>query len=213
EQVTEHLEDCVKAKTLMPAGCVFGYDTDNEIIGDISWSLERRPEISLTSSGNDLELTPSTVEVRVKGRYRDIVTAAEHDLDEKLPFGPGGSVVGKSTQVSFEPRRMGDISVVGARADARLWSLRRGEQRDSSNSPRRSDHKRGRSGGRGTVRDASGSAEVEVELPRRRVLELDGDAPLLLVELAGCVERDLSAGLTVTGGGASGQTGHAAGGG
>src|SRR5699024_5933705 len=38
EQVTEHLEDCVKAKTLMPAGCVFGYDTDNEIIGDISWS-------------------------------------------------------------------------------------------------------------------------------------------------------------------------------
>src|SRR5699024_3961417 len=48
EQVTEHLEDCVKAKTLMPAGCVFGYDTDNEIIGDISWSLERRAESSLT---------------------------------------------------------------------------------------------------------------------------------------------------------------------
>ena len=112
EQVTEHLEDCVKAKTLMPAGCVFGYDTDNEIIGDISWSLERRPEISLTSSGNDLELTPSTVEVRVKGRYRDIVTAAEHDLDEKLSFVLGGSVVVKSSQVSFEPRRMGDISVV-----------------------------------------------------------------------------------------------------
>lgn len=112
EQVTDHLEGCVKSKTLMPAGCVFGYDTDNEIIGDVSWSLERKPQIGLTSKGNDLELTPSTVEVRVKGRYRDIVTAAEHDFDEKLSFVLGGSVVVKSSQVSFEPRRLGDVSVV-----------------------------------------------------------------------------------------------------
>src|SRR5699024_8319734 len=111
---------------------------------------------------------------------------------------------------SVGPRRLADISGVCARPAARLWPLPRGEPLDSSNSPRRSDHKRGRSGGRGTVRDASGSAEVEVELPRRRVLELDGDAPVLLVEMAGRVERDLSAGLTVTGGGASGQMEHAA---
>lgn len=111
-QVTDHLNDCMKSKTLMPSGCVFGYDTDNEIIGDISWSLERSPQIGLTASGNDLELTPSTVEVRVKGRYRDIVTAAEHDFDEKLSFVLGGSVVVKSSQVSFEPRRLGDVSVV-----------------------------------------------------------------------------------------------------
>src|SRR5699024_12756654 len=76
-------------------------------------------------------------------------------------------------------------------------------------SPRRRDCERWRCGGRGIVRDASGYAEVEVELARRRVLELDGDAPVLLVELAGRVERDLSAGLTVTGGGASGQMEHA----
>lgn len=112
QQVTDHLKDCMKSKTLMPSGCVFGYDTDNTIIGDITWSLERSPQIGLTSSGNDLELTPSTVEVRVKGRYRDIVTAAEHDLDEKLSFVLGGSVVVKSSRVSYEPRRLGDVSVV-----------------------------------------------------------------------------------------------------
>jgi hypothetical protein len=112
QQVTDHLNDCVKSKTLMPSGCVFGYDTDNEIIGDVSWSIERKPQISLTASGNDLELTPSTVEVRIKGRYRDIVTASEHDLDEKLSFVLGGSVVVKSSQVSYEPRRLGDVSVV-----------------------------------------------------------------------------------------------------
>ena len=111
EQVTDHLQDCMKSKTLMPAGCVFGYDTDNEIIGDVAWSLERSPQIGLTSSGNDLELTPSTVEVRVQGRYRDIVTAAEHDFDEKLSFVLGGSVVVKSSQVSFEPRRLGDVTI------------------------------------------------------------------------------------------------------
>lgn len=112
EQVTDHLKVCMTSKTLMPAGCVFGYETDNEIIGDISWSLERSPKISLTSSGNDLQVTPSTVEVRVKGRYRDIVTAAEQDLDERLSFVLGGSVVVKSSQVSFEPRRLGDITVL-----------------------------------------------------------------------------------------------------
>src|SRR5699024_3501217 len=53
------------------------------------------------------------------------------------------------------------------------------------------------------------SAEVEVEIPRRRVLELDGDAPVLLVEMAGRVKRDLSAGFTVTGGGASSHMEHA----
>lgn len=112
DQVTEHLRGCVKSKTLMPSGCVFGYDTDNEIIGDVKWSLVSEPQISLTSSGNDLELTPATVKVRVEGRYRDIVTAAEHDFDETLSFVLGGSVVVRSSQVSYEPRRLGDVSVV-----------------------------------------------------------------------------------------------------
>lgn len=112
DQVTDHLRQCVKAKTLMPSGCVFGYDTDNEILGDVKWSIVNEPQISLTSSGNDLELTPATVKVRIEGRYRDIVTAAEHDFDETLSFVLGGSVVVKSSQVSYEPRRLGDVSVV-----------------------------------------------------------------------------------------------------
>lgn len=112
EQVTEHLRKCVKSETLYPAGCVFGYDTDNEILGDVKWSLTREPQVSLTASGNDLELTPSTVEVRVQGRYRDIVTAAEHDFDETLSFVMGGSVIVKSSQVRFDPRRLGNVTVM-----------------------------------------------------------------------------------------------------
>ncbi|MDN5807902.1 MAG: hypothetical protein L0J17_15330 [Brevibacterium sp.] len=111
EQVTEHLQKCVKAKTLYPSDCVFGYDTDNEILGEVTWSLVREPKVSLTASGNDLELTPSTVEVRIQGRYRDIVTAAEHDFDETLSFVMGGSVVVKSSQVRYDPRRLGDVTV------------------------------------------------------------------------------------------------------
>lgn len=111
EQVNEHLQKCVKAKTLFPSDCVFGYETDNEILGDVKWSLTREPQVSLTASGNDLELTPSTVEVRIQGRYRDIVTAAEHDFDETLSFVMGGSVIVKSSQVRFDPRRLGDVTV------------------------------------------------------------------------------------------------------
>ncbi|WP_193095875.1 hypothetical protein [Brevibacterium sp. FME17] len=111
KQVSEHLHKCVKAKTLYPSDCVFGYDTDNEILGDVKWSLVREPRVSLAASGNDLELTPSTVEVRIQGRYRDIVTAAEHDFDETLSFVMGGSVIVKSSQVRFDPRRLGDVTV------------------------------------------------------------------------------------------------------
>lgn len=112
EQVDEHLRSCVKAKTLMPSGCVFGYETDNEILGDVEWSIVREPKVSLTSSGGDLELTPATAEVRIKGRYRDIVTADERDLDETLSFVLGGSVVVRSSQVRVEPRRLGEVSIM-----------------------------------------------------------------------------------------------------
>ncbi len=112
EQVKEHMHKCVRATTLHPAGCVYGYDTDNEILGEVKWSLEREPEVSLTAEGNDLELTPTTVEVRIQGRYRDIVTAAEHDFDERLSFVLGGSVVVRSAEVRYEPRRLGDVTVL-----------------------------------------------------------------------------------------------------
>ncbi|RBP67094.1 hypothetical protein DFO66_102147 [Brevibacterium sanguinis] len=112
EQVDEHMHRCVEATTLQPAGCVFGYDTDNEILGDVTWSLEREPTVALEAEGNDLELTPTTVELRVQGRYRDIVTAAEHDFDEKLSFVLSGSVVVRSSEVRFEPRRLGDVTVL-----------------------------------------------------------------------------------------------------
>jgi hypothetical protein len=58
------------------------------------------------------------------------------------------------------------------------------------------------------VAERSGAAEVEGEFVRRRVHELDGDAPVLLVEVAGRVQRDLSPGLTVAGGGSRGHVQH-----
>lgn len=112
KQVDEHLKNCVKSKTLMPSGCVFGYETDNEILGDVEWSIVREPKISLTASGGDLELTPATAEVRIKGRYRDIVTADEQNLDETLSFVLGGSVVVKASKVRVEPRRLGEVSIM-----------------------------------------------------------------------------------------------------
>ncbi|MCM1011033.1 hypothetical protein [Brevibacterium sp. XM4083] len=112
QQVSDYLAGCVKATTLMPTGCVFGYETDNEILGDVKWSIVREPKVSLTASGGDLELTPATAEVRIQGRYRDIVTASEYDLDETLSFVFGGSVVVRSSQVRVEPRRLGEVSIM-----------------------------------------------------------------------------------------------------
>lgn len=86
ELVHAHLDECVKATTLLPAGCTFGHDSNNEILGEVSWEMVSYPAVRLQSERNRLVVAPAAASAQVKGKYRDIVTAAESEFDETVRF-------------------------------------------------------------------------------------------------------------------------------
>ncbi|GAA4509253.1 hypothetical protein [Brevibacterium yomogidense] len=84
--VRAHLDGCATATTLMPAGCTFGFDSVNQILGDVSWEIVEYPEVRLSTERRRLVTAPTEGVARVSGRYRDIVTATESDFDEPITF-------------------------------------------------------------------------------------------------------------------------------
>lgn len=85
-QVHDHLDECVTATTLLPAGCTFGHDSVNEFPDDVEWEMVEYPEIRLATERSRLVTAPAEGVAHIRGRYRDIVTAAEMELDEDVPF-------------------------------------------------------------------------------------------------------------------------------
>lgn len=102
-QIEEHLAGCVRATTLMPTGCTFGYETENEIIGEVSWRMLEDPQVSLRSSGSQLSLVRSPAVAEVSGTYRDSVTGFEFDFREEVPFTLGAEVIVTGDEVRVEP--------------------------------------------------------------------------------------------------------------
>lgn len=100
-QLRSQLESCAKQKVLMPTGCAFGYETNNEILGDVTWKLDSAPDVaivsdsgtsSLSSPGSDSEgqqtggmrMRPAEATLTVSGRYRDTRTGTETDFKEQV---------------------------------------------------------------------------------------------------------------------------------
>jgi hypothetical protein len=98
--VREHLDECVTATTLMPEGCTFGLDSVNDFQGDVEWEMVEYPDVRLTSERRRLVTAPAQGVAHITGTYRDIVTAAEMELDEDVPFTFTASV----TVVDGQPR-------------------------------------------------------------------------------------------------------------
>jgi hypothetical protein len=84
----------------MPEGCTFGLDSVNDFQGDVEWEMVEYPDVRLTSERRRLVTAPAQGVAHITGTYRDIVTAAEMELDEDVPFTFTASV----TVVDGQPR-------------------------------------------------------------------------------------------------------------
>ncbi|GAA4283578.1 hypothetical protein GCM10022261_11090 [Brevibacterium daeguense] len=108
-QVNAQLDTCAEAKTLLPAGCTFGYETNHQILGDVSWRVVRYPEVKLSSEGSELVVTETEAELEITGRYRDIVTAYESDFTERLSVELSASVRVTDGAVTVQPHEPGQL--------------------------------------------------------------------------------------------------------
>jgi len=105
--VHEHLDECVTATTLMPAGCTFGHDSVNTMLGDVSWEMVEYPEVRLSTERRRLITAPAEGVAQVSGRYRDIVTAMESDFDEPVSFTFSAAVTIEDGEPAIQPLEAG----------------------------------------------------------------------------------------------------------
>jgi hypothetical protein len=108
-QVNAHLDTCAESKTLLPAGCTFGYETNHQILGDVSWRVIRYPDVKLSSEGSQLVITETEADLEITGRYRDIVTAFESDFTEQLTVELSASIRVADGAVTVEPHEPGQL--------------------------------------------------------------------------------------------------------
>lgn len=107
EAVRAHLDGCAEQKVLMPTGCTFGYETENEILEDPTWTVEEYPAVTLEESGSDLRMKPAEAALTVRTRERDIVTAHAFDIEEEIRFSMTATVLVDGTAVRIVPSQAG----------------------------------------------------------------------------------------------------------
>lgn len=57
--VVRMLNTCAKAKVLMPAGCPFGAEIDNRVIGTPTWSITRYPQVAVVAGKSGWRMPPA----------------------------------------------------------------------------------------------------------------------------------------------------------
>ncbi|WP_349826760.1 hypothetical protein [Brevibacterium litoralis] len=102
-----HLDSCAEQTVLMPTGCLVGYETDNTVLGDVTWTLDEYPDISLETSGDTLRTSPTRVDWTVSMRQRDAVTAHVSDIQETVSLAITATVVVDGDEVRIVPTRAG----------------------------------------------------------------------------------------------------------
>lgn len=91
-QIRKQLDTCVKQKVLMPRGCLVGYQTTAQILGDVKWSVKEYPDVAVRSGEDGLYIAPATGVFHISGRYRDAVTGRTSTLSEDVKTTITGSV-------------------------------------------------------------------------------------------------------------------------
>ena len=84
EILKKQIDQCVQAKTLMPAGCGFGKEINNQILGDVKWKVKSYPHVTLENGPSGIEMAPTNVVFTVSGKQRDAVTAFESTFTDTV---------------------------------------------------------------------------------------------------------------------------------
>ncbi|GAA1957918.1 hypothetical protein [Agromyces allii] len=99
-QVDAYLDDCAKQTVLQPAGCPFGIEIDDRVLGDPTWSIVEYPAVTLTAGETAFEM-PATdgmahISVEVQSLFDGDISQLEEDRAFRLALSatirPDGSI-------------------------------------------------------------------------------------------------------------------------
>ncbi|WP_258069884.1 hypothetical protein [Arthrobacter sp. SX1312] len=86
EDLRAFLDGCAEQTVFQPTNCPFNYVTNERLAGDIAWSIEEYPAVSVTLDGKEWLLGPLRGSARIDTQLRDFFSGAVRDVSETVPF-------------------------------------------------------------------------------------------------------------------------------
>ncbi|WP_241521842.1 hypothetical protein [Arthrobacter pityocampae] len=86
DELRAFLDGCAKQTVFQPTNCPFNYVTNERLAGDITWSIEEYPAVTITPDGGDWLLAPLSGSARIDTQLRDFFSGAVRDVSETVPF-------------------------------------------------------------------------------------------------------------------------------
>lgn len=82
KEVDDYLDKCVKQDVLQPAGCPFGYQTGNRIVGEPSWEVAEYPAIKVVPGETTWAVRDAVGKLRITGEVQSLYDGTISPLDE-----------------------------------------------------------------------------------------------------------------------------------
>jgi hypothetical protein len=82
KEVDDYLDTCVKERVLQPAGCPFGYQTSNRIVGKPTWEVDQYPVIKVVPGETTWAVRDAVGKLRITGEVQSLYDGTISPLDE-----------------------------------------------------------------------------------------------------------------------------------
>ena len=103
EDLRAFLDGCAEQTVFQPTNCPFNYVTNERLAGDIAWSIEEYPAVSVTPDGGEWLLEPLRGSARIDTQLRDFFSGAVRDVSETVPFEFEADLTVTEDQVTVTP--------------------------------------------------------------------------------------------------------------
>lgn len=85
-QVDAYLDGCAKQPVLQPAGCPFGIEIDDRVLGEPAWSIVDYPDVTLTAGATAFEMPPTDGMAHISVEVQSLFDGEISQLEEDRPF-------------------------------------------------------------------------------------------------------------------------------
>lgn len=110
DQVHTFLDACADQAVFQPAGCPFAYVTTEPLAGDIVWTIEEYPTVTVTREGDDWTVAPLEGSARLETTLQSYFSGAETDVSDVVDFSFDADLAVTGDEVTLIPIVTGDVS-------------------------------------------------------------------------------------------------------
>lgn len=85
KQLKKFLDECVTQEVLQPAGCPFGYQTGNRIVGKPTWSVVSYPKVTITAGDSGWVAANLTATVHISAQVQSLYDGSITQVEQDVP--------------------------------------------------------------------------------------------------------------------------------